>query len=137
MASDYHSGEIIEYLYLWAREAERGEISGRKARTACVQVMMRGEGSVSAVLFAITSQPPAGGQTCIPVPRLEAKRGGLYEPAWVIVDEWNEDPNLLVSLYVFAPRPRGKFSAAFMREVTLLAAKTLRAGRMGRTLRRP
>ena len=132
MASDYHSGEIIEYLYLWAREVERGEISGRKARSACVHVMMRGEGSVTAVLFAITSQSPAGGNVGIVVPRLEAKRGGLYEPAWVIVDEWNEDPNLLASPYVFAPRPRGKFSAVFMREVTLLAAQTLRAGRARR-----
>jgi len=34
------SGLIIRYSYLWAREQDRGEESGRKDRPACVQVLI-------------------------------------------------------------------------------------------------
>lgn len=43
------------------------------------------------LLFSITSQMPQGDTAALAIPGLEARRVGLREPAWVIVDEWNED----------------------------------------------
>ncbi len=53
------NGLVISYSYLWAREYDRNEESARKARPACVQIIIaRGESSTIVALFPITSQPP-------------------------------------------------------------------------------
>ena len=37
-------GDIIKYSYVWHREHLRGEVSGRKARPACVMLIVVGTG---------------------------------------------------------------------------------------------
>ena len=36
-------GQVILYSYLWAREFDRGEESGRKARPTCVMLIVAGK----------------------------------------------------------------------------------------------
>ena len=53
------NGLVISYNYLWAREHDRHEEFGRKARPACVQIIIaRNESATIVALFPITSQPP-------------------------------------------------------------------------------
>ena len=39
--SSAKTGDVVLYSYLWAREHERGEEGGRKARPACVMVLFK------------------------------------------------------------------------------------------------
>ena len=39
------SGLVVLYSYLWAREHDRGEVSGRKDRPACVQILVERGGT--------------------------------------------------------------------------------------------
>jgi hypothetical protein len=123
------NGLVIAYNYLWAREYDRREESGRKARPACVQIIIaQGEGGTVVALFPITSQPPEAGRTALEIPETEARRIGLTVPSWIIVDEWNLD-DLARSPHLADSRPIGLFSAPFMRRVRGAAAARIRAGR--------
>jgi hypothetical protein len=123
------NGLVISYNYLWAREHDRREESGRKARPACVQIIVaRGDGGTIVALFPITSQPPQVGRTVIEVPEIEARRIGLTIPSWIVVDEWNLD-DLAKSPHIADARPLGALSAAFMKRVRSEAAARIRAGR--------
>jgi len=76
------NGLVIYYNYLWAREYDRHEESGRKARPACVQIIIaRGESGTVVALFRITSQPPQAGRTALEIPETEARRTGLTIPS--------------------------------------------------------
>ena len=76
------NGLVISYNYLWAREYDRREESGRKARPACVQIIIAGGKSGTVVaLFPITSQPPQAGRTALEIPEMEARRIGLTIPS--------------------------------------------------------
>jgi hypothetical protein len=123
------NGLVISYNYLWAREYDRQEESGRKARPACVQIIIaRSESGVVVALFPITSQPRQPGRTALEIPETEARRVGLTIPSWIIVDEWNLD-DLAKSPHLADSRPIGLFSAPFMRRVRSEAAARIRARR--------
>jgi hypothetical protein len=123
------NGLVIFYNYLWAREYDRHEESGRKARPACVQVIVAGSKSGTVVaLFPITGQPPQAGRTALEIPEMEARRIGLTIPSWIIVDEWNLD-DLAKSPHIADPRPIGSLSPAFMKRVRGQAADRIRARR--------
>ena len=69
------SGLVISYNYLWAREYDRSEESGRKARPVCVEIIVaRGARGTIVALFPITSQPPRSDRTALELP--EWKRAG-------------------------------------------------------------
>ncbi|WP_246501442.1 hypothetical protein [Mesorhizobium caraganae] len=86
MAEPEH-GHVILYSYLWAREFDRREESGRKARPTCMMVIVAGkDGCTRPLLFPITSKAPGPDRRCVEIPETEAKRAKLYTPAWVIVD---------------------------------------------------
>jgi hypothetical protein len=123
------NGLVISYNYPWAREYDRQEESGRKARPACVQIIVAGgkNGTVVA-LFPITSQPPQTGRTALEVPEMEARRIGLTIPCWIIVDEWNLD-DLAKSPHIADARPIGLLGPAFMKRVRGEAAARIRARR--------
>jgi hypothetical protein len=116
------NGLVILYNYLWAREYDRREESGRKAHLACVQIIIarRTSGTVVA-LFPITSQPPDANRTALEIPEIDARRIGLTIPSWVIVDEWNLD-DLAKSPHIADIRPIGSLSSAFMKRVRSAAA---------------
>jgi hypothetical protein len=123
------NGLVISYNYLWAREHDRDEESGRKARSACVQVILaRRETGTVVALFPITSQPPRTGRTALEIPEIEARRIGLTIPSWIIVDEWNLD-DLAKSPHIADARPLGALSPAFMKRVRKEAAARIRARR--------
>jgi hypothetical protein len=123
------NGLVISYNYLWAREHDRDEESGRKARPACVQVILaRRETGTVVALFPITSQPPRTGRTALEIPEIEARRIGLTIPSWIIVDEWNLD-DLAKSPHIADARPLGALSPAFMKRVRKEAAARIRARR--------
>jgi hypothetical protein len=123
------NGLVISYNYLWAREHDRDEESGRKARSACVEVILaRRETGTLVALFPITSQPPRTGRTALEIPEIEARRIGLTIPSWIIVDEWNLD-DLAKSPHIADARPLGALSPAFMKRVRKEAAARIRARR--------
>jgi len=123
------NGLVISYNYLWAREHDNREESGRKARPACVQIIVQNDkhGTVVA-LFPITSQPPHATRTALEIPEIDARRIGLKPPSWIMVDEWNLD-DLAASPHVADSRPLGSLSPAFMKRVRTVAADRIRARR--------
>ncbi len=123
------NGLVISYNYLWAREADRREVSGRKARPACVQIVIAESKDVTLVaLFPITSQPPQADRTALEIPDLEARRTGLSVPSWILLDEWNLD-DLARSPHIADAHPLGSFSQAFMKRIRDGAAARIRARR--------
>lgn len=120
------NGLVIRYDYLWAREYDRQEESGRKDRPACVQIIIADTAGTIVALFPITSRQPHADRTALEIPEIEARRAGLDVPAWIVVDEWNLD-NLARSPHIADVRPLGTFSAAFMRRVRESAAARIRA----------
>jgi hypothetical protein len=125
---DPQHGDVILYSYLWAREHDKGEESGRKARPTCVMMIVAGKDRKSKpLLFPITSQPPRPGARSMEIPETEARRAGLYVPAWVIVDEFNTD-DLATSWAIEDAKPLGRFSRKFMSRIAGEAAAAIRAG---------
>lgn len=83
------AGDIVDYHYLWHRQAVAGEEGGRKARPCCLAVVSRRDPR-RLFLFPITSQepdPPA--RTAYAFTEFECRRAGLRHPAWLILDEYN------------------------------------------------
>jgi hypothetical protein len=120
-------GHVILYSYLWAREHDRGEESGRKARPTCVMLVVAGkDGRQKTLLFPITSQPPQSGAHFVEIPDTEARRAKLYTPAWVIVDEFNTD-DLATSWAIEDVEPLGRFTRKFMSRIAAEVAAAIRA----------
>jgi hypothetical protein len=123
------NGLIILYNYLWAREHDRHEQTGRKARPDGVQIMVaRGKSGTVVALFPIASQPPQPDRTALEIPEIEARRVGLTIPSWIMVDEWNLD-NLAKSPHIGDPHPLGTLSPVFMKRLRAEAAARIRTGR--------
>jgi hypothetical protein len=123
------NGLVISYNYLWAREHDHHEETGRKARPACVQIIIAdGANGTVVALFPITSQPPQPERTALAIPETDARRIGLTVPSWIIVDEWNLD-DLAKSPHIADARPIGSLSPAFMKRVRGAAADRIRARR--------
>jgi hypothetical protein len=126
--SSAKTGDVVLYAYLWAREHQRGEESGRKARPACVMVLFKhAKGKETTLLFPITSQKPLPRMQAVEIPETEARRARLYSPAWIIVSEFNTD-NLDSSFALEDREPLGTFSSKFMSMVAARAAAAVRAG---------
>jgi len=121
------NGLVIRYHYLWAREHERGEDSGRKDRPVCVQIVLKASGGATlAALFPITSQKPQAERSGLEIPEIEARRVGLRRPCWVMIDEFDTD-DLATSAHVAETQPLGALSASFMRQLREAAAQRIRA----------
>ncbi len=129
MMIEPRNGLVLRYSYLWARQYDRREESGRKDRPACVQIIVSGgEAGTIVAFFPIISQASSDAGSALEIPETEARRIGLALPAWIIVDEWNLD-NLATSAHIGDARPLGTFSAAFMQRVRKAAAARIRARR--------
>jgi hypothetical protein len=125
---DVRHGHVVLYSYLWARQFERGEESGRKSRPTCVMLIIKGKsGQEAPLLFPITSQRPRNDARAVPIPEIEARRANIYTPAWVIVDEFNTD-DLATSFALEDSEPLGQFSRKFMSSVAAAAASAIRNG---------
>ena len=123
------TGHVIRFNYLWAREASRGEETGRKTRPACI-VVRTNSNPAALFLLALTSQPPSKGQAIISVPETECKRAHLRAPSWIIVDEYNRVVEDAVHDFE-SMEPLGKFSVVFLKKV----AEALKAEAISRRLK--
>lgn len=121
-------GSVIRYSYLWAREHDRGEDAGRKARPVCIMLIMRStDGLETSLFFPITSRSPGPDTHAVEIPEIEARRARLYSPAWVIVDEFNTD-DIATSFAIEDREPLGIFSRSFMAHIAAAAAAAIRTG---------
>lgn len=85
-------GEVIPYWYLWWREHERGEDSGRKARP-CVVIAAAGPDANRPLLavLPLTTSPPSAERTAVEMPsRIKQHLGLDGAQVWVVCDEQNE-----------------------------------------------
>ena len=135
------SGAVIQYPYLWSREAARGETEGRKRRASAVAIRVARLGLPDLViLFPITTQQPQAGRLAAEVPAAEKKRAGLDSliRQWLVLDECNEE--LIPGTHYLTPDPPiGRFSKGFflplMREFIKRCGSVKKIGRRDLTLR--
>lgn len=117
-------GSVVQYPYLWRRQLDQGETEGRKDRPVCVLIAVRRDDDmVHLCLLAITSQVPSDRTQAIEVPEIERRRAGLDRdrPAWIIVDEYNYDVLGRSFSLSATSAVQGRFSAAFLAEVSQAA----------------
>ncbi|KAB2676537.1 type II toxin-antitoxin system PemK/MazF family toxin [Brucella anthropi] len=113
-------GQVVRFFYLWKRQADAGEESGRKARPVCI-VIRTPDNPGRVFLFPITSQQPDENRLSLAIPQIECRRAGLAFPCWLILDEFNRVD--LDKAYDFEDtRPIGTLSPAFLVRV----AKTIK-----------
>jgi hypothetical protein len=111
----FEPGHIVRFNYLWAREARRGEETGRKARPACI-VVRTATNPAALFLLPLTSQAPSPERATIAVPETECRRAQLRVPCWIIVDEYNRVLENAVHDFE-SLEPLGKFSVKFLKRV--------------------
>jgi hypothetical protein len=112
---DIRSGSVIRYPYLWAREARRGELEGRKPRPVVVAIRMKiAKAGDLLLMFPITTQPPPPQSLALEIPEAERLKAGLDsgKRLWIIFDEYNED-SVGESFYLSPDPPIGKFGRVF------------------------
>ena len=108
-------GDLVRYGYLWARQADAGEESGRKARPVCV-VVRTPTTPAALFLFPPASQKPDTARAFIAVSEIECRRAGLDFPSCLIVDEYNRAP-AYTAYDLESPNPIGAFSPAYLRKI--------------------
>lgn len=111
-------GDLLRYYYLWARQADAGEESGRKARPVCIVVRTPVE-PAALFLFPLTSQKPDRSRAHIAVSEIECRRGGLDFPCWLILDEYNR-VQVDEAYDLVTTTPIGAFSPVFVRKIAAL-----------------
>jgi hypothetical protein len=130
----FKPGDLLRYYYLWARQADAGEESGRKARPVCI-VVRTPTAPAALFLFPLTSQQPDANRTHIAVSEIECRRGGLDFPSWLILDEYNrvrtDEAYDLVST-----KPIGSFSPAFVRKIAGLIKEAANKRRLRGVVRK-
>ena len=87
------AGQVIPFAYLWRRQFEAGEESGRKQRPCVIVVAVdrSPEGPVRVAVAPITSQAPDESRTAVQMPsRVRAHLNLDAERSWVICDEFND-----------------------------------------------
>lgn len=115
---DIQTGCVIEYQYLWRREALIGQIEGSKRRPSAVAFRLAGVASDIIYLMPITTKEPDANAIAIEVPQIEKKRAGLDLDMrqWIILSEMNAD--LIPGSFVLEPNAKiGMFGKAFFQTV--------------------
>lgn len=124
----FERGDIARFNYLWARQADQGEVAGRKPRPVCVVIRLPGT-PARLFLFPITTQPPAAGRIAIAFPEMERWRAGFDQPCWLILDEYNRIE--IDKAYDFeSVKPLGRISPAFLRKTAERIQTAAREGRL-------
>lgn len=123
----FEIGAVYNYAYLWARQRDAGEISGRKNRPAAL--LLRNSRLPDLLfMFAISSSPPDSGRLALRLSPSECDRAGLRSPAWIYLDEFNvssaADPVDFAGV-----APLGNLSRSFVDRVRRAALENIRARR--------
>lgn len=83
-------GDVIEYSYLWVREASAGLEEGQKPRPCLVLAVKTRSGSLRVAVAPITTRPPAPDEG-VEMPASTIERLGLRgAPCWILFTELNE-----------------------------------------------
>ena len=119
---DPQPGLVINYAYLWKRDAAQGREEGTKYRPAVVVFVVESDdGRGKTVLVApITHRMPDDPATAVEIPPLTKRRLGLDpERSWIIVSEVNRfewpGPDLLPvapGQWAYGVLPAGLFRIA-------------------------
>ena len=128
MSEHPQPGDIWDYPYLWARQAQSGETEGRKPRPVAVAVLLeRADGRTGIMMLAITSQAPGPDRRALEIPQTERRRAGLdlERRLWVILDEHNRDI-VETSFYLEPQGWIGALSARFRKQVQAAFVTALR-----------
>ena len=121
----FEVGHVYSYNYLWLREHNLGEESGRKTRPTCLVLKGR-PGDNRLILLAITSKAQTKSRQSILIPTTECERCKLQAPAWLILDEFNIANS--VALHDFeSTNALGQFSKVFVAEIVRQFGIKLRA----------
>lgn len=83
---------VLSYSFLWGKERDRGETSGRKDRPSTIVIIRPnlGPGQLVYVVPMTHSEPAAGDRTRIRIPQQIKQRLGLDdESSWVDITEYN------------------------------------------------
>ncbi len=112
---NFEVGDIVDYSYLWAHQAAKGEESGRKVRPTCLVFKTKDDPS-KLFLFPITSKKPNDGKPFMEIPPLECKRADLNYPSYIILNEFNEDQSDMM-FDLGQVEPRGSISPIYLVEV--------------------
>jgi hypothetical protein len=126
-------GSVFRFNYLWKREQEKGEETGRKSRPACLLIKLASP-EHSLLVFAITSQKPTSGRIAMELPLQDCKTCNLKPPAWIILDE----TNIVAAnrLHDFESlEPIGALSSSFILSLQKRARETILAGKIGMVVR--
>lgn len=88
---DFCAGQVVLFEYLWAREAESGQMHGRKERPCAVVISTTDRtGAVRLFLAPVTHSPPTASGAAIEIPAEVKRRLGLDDEAsWLVVTELN------------------------------------------------
>lgn len=121
-------GHVVRFFYLWRRQAEAGEESGRKARPVCI-VVRTPDNPGAVFLFPITSQQPDPGRLFLPFGEIECRRAGLAFPCWIILDEYNR-VELDKAFDFESTKPLGSVSPAFLTRIAETVKKAAQARRL-------
>lgn len=80
-------GLVINYSYLWHREAKQGHVEGRKDRPCAVVLVARDD---RVIILPITHTMPSPGSKAIEIPGQVKRQLGLdSERSWIITSEFN------------------------------------------------
>lgn len=117
----FAAGQVVLYEYLWAREAESGQICGRKERPCAVVVATTDRNGVERLFLApVTHSPPADPGDAVEIPADIKQRLGLDDAAsWLVLTELNTTlvpaPELRMTpnrQWAFGYLPRGLLARA-------------------------
>lgn len=84
-------GLVISYSYLWYRQHDAGETSGRKNRPCAIVLTTADEdGDLRVYVAPITHSPPTDDPHAVELPSSVKNRLGLDdEPSWILTNELN------------------------------------------------
>ncbi|MBA8878761.1 hypothetical protein [Phyllobacterium myrsinacearum] len=126
-------GDVLEYHYLWARQADIGEESGRKARPVCL--LVRNNRKSSQLVSVSTHIAKAYEVACLcRRQRNRMRRAGPDFPSWLILDEYNYVDSDKACDFV-STTPLGAFSEAFLRKIAILIKQVSAERRVRAVLR--
>lgn len=126
-------GNVYRFSYLWSRQFEKGEESGRKARPVCLVLKTsREKGNI--FLFALTTSPPPQDRLSIEIPAAEQKHAGLRARSWIILDEYNQATEM--AAYDFESlEPIGRFGDRFFLKIAETVRRAILSGRIMAVIR--
>jgi hypothetical protein len=124
-------GDVFDYPFLWAVDAERGLDNPKDRRTTLALLAKRDDEESTHLLLLGITDAPRPDQVWLDVPPIERRRAGLSvdRPAYVVVSEYDYD--VLPGSHDYNPQSKtyGRFSAAFVAEIRFALTQQIKLKR--------